>query len=263
MLLGVTPDPTAAGRAAPMTPDERRAAIAAAVLPLVAERGVDVTSRELAEAAGVAEGTLFRAFGDKATLLGAVAMAGLERSSVPEATRAELAAVDLSLPLEDRIARVIELGRSRMADVIRWMGVLRTLHHREGLGHDVPSPQAQEFRTRVFAQREQQREATVEGLVAVLGPDVNRLRVPVEVAVALVEASIAGTHGRVDHLVPAPSARVVADALVHGIVHGVVHDPAGPDAGVDDDTADDAEKDRDAAPSAAENPPDAPHTEEP
>ncbi|WP_240930485.1 TetR/AcrR family transcriptional regulator [Isoptericola sp. BMS4] len=247
----MTPDPTAAGRAAPMTPDERRAAIAAAVLPLVAERGVDVTSRELADAAGVAEGTLFRAFGNKHALIGAVAIEGLERASGPESTGAALAAIDHALPLADRIARVIELGRDSTADVMRWMTVLRALHHRADAREAALSDEAKALRSRIFAQRQRQREVIVEGLVAVLGPDVHRLRVPVEVAVALVEASVAGTHGRVEPLVPAPPARVVADALVHGIVHDVARHP------------DDAEKDRDAAPSAAENPPDAPHTEEP
>lgn len=255
MVVGVTPDPTAAGRAAPMTPDERRAAIAAAVLPLVAERGVDVTSRELAEAAGVAEGTLFRAFGSKQALVGAVAIEGLERASGPESTGAALAAIDHALPLTDRIARVIELGRDRTEEVMRWMGVLRALHHRADAREAALSDEAKELRSRLFAQRQRQREVIVEGLVAVLGPDAPRLRVPMEVAVALVEASVAGTHGRVDHLVPAPSAQVVADALVHGIVRDQADTEADAEA--------DAEKDRDAAPSAAENPPDAPHTEEP
>jgi AcrR family transcriptional regulator len=213
----MSPDPTTSGRAAPMSPDDRRAAIATAVLPLVADRGADVTTRELAEAACVAEGTLFRAFGDKEALIGAVAVEGLERASGAEATRAELAGIDRTLPLTDRIAQVIELGRNRMADVVRWMGVLRVLHHRADVREAALSEQAKELRSRLFAQRELQREATVEGIVAVLGPDAHRLRVPVDVAVALIEASIAGTHGRVDHLMPAPPPRVVADALVHGI----------------------------------------------
>lgn len=49
--------------------DDRRAQILAAVLPVVLERGMAVTSKELADAAGVAEGTIFKAFGDKETLL--------------------------------------------------------------------------------------------------------------------------------------------------------------------------------------------------
>jgi AcrR family transcriptional regulator len=209
--------PEAGSRAAPMSPDDRRAAIIQAVTPLVGELGIDVTSRELADAAGVAEGTLFRAFGDKLTLVGAVAVEGLHRASGPEETRAELASIDREAPLEERLERVIELGRRRMADVMRWMGVLRVLHHRTGARDHVQPEHVREFREQLAEQRQRQRDVTVAGLIAVLEPDEHRLRVPVEVAVALVEASIAGTHGRVDHLLPAPSPRVVADALVHGI----------------------------------------------
>lgn len=207
-----------AARATPMTPDDRRASIVDAVLPLVAERGADVTSRDLAEAAGVAEGTLFRAFGDKRTLVGAVAFEGLHRASGPEATRAELAGIDPADPLEDRLTAAIELGRARMAEVVRWMGVLRTLHERAGNAPDPASEQATELRSRLLGQRELQRSVTVRGLEDLLRPDVHRLRVPLDVAVALLEASIAGTHGRIDRLTPAPPARVVADVLVHGLV---------------------------------------------
>jgi AcrR family transcriptional regulator len=201
-----------------MTPDDRRAAIVDAVLPLVAERGADVTSRELADAAGVAEGTLFRAFGDKRTLVGAVAFEGLHRSSGPEATRIELAGIDPACSLEDRLTTAIELGRARMAEVVRWMGVLRTLHERAGHTPDPTTDQAVELRSRLLGQRELQRSVTVRGLQDLLRPDAHRLRVPIDVAVAVLEAAIAGTHGRIDHLTPAPPARVVADVLVHGLV---------------------------------------------
>ena len=44
-----------------------------AVIPLILEHGVGITSRQIAEAAGVAEGTVFRAFGDKESLIAAAA----------------------------------------------------------------------------------------------------------------------------------------------------------------------------------------------
>ncbi|MFE6970002.1 TetR/AcrR family transcriptional regulator [Isoptericola sp. NPDC057653] len=253
----------ASRRATPLSPDDRRTAIIDAVLPLVGEFGLDVTSRELADAAGVAEGTLFRAFGDKLTLIGAVAVEGLHRASGPVETRAELAAIDREAPLEERLERVIELGRRRMSDVVRWMGVLRALHHRTGARDMVPSEHVQDFRAQLATQREQQREATVAGLIGVLQPDEHRLRVPIEVAVALLEASIAGTHGRVDHLLPAPSPRVVADALVHGIARTDTDTDTGGTAGGPPT----AEKDQDRDPAATENHPGAtprtPHPQEP
>ncbi|WP_245885870.1 TetR/AcrR family transcriptional regulator [Xylanimonas oleitrophica] len=213
-------------RAAPLAPDDRRAAVIDAVMPLVAERGPDVTTKELAAAAGVAEGTLFRVFPDKHSLVGEAAIEGLRRASRPAETRAELAAVDRSAPLEQRLEQVIELGRARMGDVVRWMGVLRQLHARTAAA-EVPHERMEELRAELFGQRELQRQATLKGLHAVLRPDEARLRVPLDVAVALLESAIAGTHARVDHLLPALPAAVVADALVHGLLSPSPNSDAG------------------------------------
>ncbi|WP_425843317.1 TetR/AcrR family transcriptional regulator [Agrococcus sp. TSP3-2-1] len=55
-----------------LSADDRRAQIIDAVTPAVLELGAAITSRQLADAAGVAEGTLFKAFGDKESLLAAL-----------------------------------------------------------------------------------------------------------------------------------------------------------------------------------------------
>src|SRR5690625_3506692 len=60
-------------RATPMSADERRAWIIEALLPLLVERGGEVRTKEIAEAAGVAEGTIFRVFTDKRELMLAAA----------------------------------------------------------------------------------------------------------------------------------------------------------------------------------------------
>ncbi|MFD6142853.1 TetR/AcrR family transcriptional regulator [Promicromonospora sp. NPDC060271] len=213
-------------RAAPMAPEDRKAAIVDSVLPLVGERGADVTSRELAQAAGVAEGTLFRAFGDKTALVGAVAVEGLHRAAGPEETLAELTAIDSALPLERRLALVIEAGRDRMAEVMRWMSVLRQLRVTlPPVDDDATRRRMTEFRDGLMAQRASQHAATVEGITAVLAPDLHRLRVPVEVAISLVESAIAGTHHRLDDLLPVVPAHVLADALVNGLA-GPPDEPA-------------------------------------
>src|SRR5690606_3432590 len=59
--------------------------------------------------------------------------------------------------------------------------------------------------------------ASAEGIAAVLAPDAHRLRVPVEVAVSLVEAAIAGAHLRIEQVQPVVPAAVLADALVNGL----------------------------------------------
>ncbi|WP_084077053.1 TetR/AcrR family transcriptional regulator [Demequina sp. NBRC 110057] len=60
-------------RAARLSPEERRESILDAVTPLLLDVGADVTTRQIAEAAGVAEGTIFRVFEDKDALLAAAA----------------------------------------------------------------------------------------------------------------------------------------------------------------------------------------------
>jgi AcrR family transcriptional regulator len=59
-------------RATPMTPDARRRALVAAARPLIAAHGPEVSTKRIAEAAGVAEGTIFRVFDTKADLIAAV-----------------------------------------------------------------------------------------------------------------------------------------------------------------------------------------------
>ena len=106
-------------RARPLAPEDRRDAILTAVLPLLRERGREVTSRELAEAAGVAEGTIFRAFGDKESLLEAALVQLLD----PEVFRDELRRIPRDLPLDDKLTAVIEAIRARFGEVFRVMTV--------------------------------------------------------------------------------------------------------------------------------------------
>jgi AcrR family transcriptional regulator len=56
-------------RVAPLPPEDRRAAIIEATRPLLEECGMSISTRQIAQAAGVAEGTLFRVFPDKASLI--------------------------------------------------------------------------------------------------------------------------------------------------------------------------------------------------
>lgn len=211
--------PAAPGRASPLAPDDRRQAIIRAVLPLVRDRGAEVTSKELAVAAGVAEGTLFRAFGDKSSLVHLVAMEGLRRSAGPTDTSEALAAIDLGLPLEDRIAEVMTVGGRRALEREHWIQVLAAVHRHRG-GQGGPSQeQVERFRTQLAELRQKQRRATLDGLLAVLTPDRHRLRVPPEVAATLVEATVSGMHQALD---PTPDASAIADALVNGIAPSVV-----------------------------------------
>ena len=58
-------------RATPLPRDERRRALIDATQPLLLEHGPGITSRQIAEAANVAEGTIFRVFASKQELIDA------------------------------------------------------------------------------------------------------------------------------------------------------------------------------------------------
>ena len=65
-----------------MSPDERRQAIIAATRPLLVARGGQFTIKEVAEAAGIAEGTIFRVFASKQDLMHAVVADILDTASL-------------------------------------------------------------------------------------------------------------------------------------------------------------------------------------
>lgn len=100
-------------RAAPLPPDERRQAIVEAVLPLLVERGSGVTSRELAKAAGVAEGTIWKVFSDKRDLLATAIRQAIDPTAFDHA----VAALDPQLGFEERLVATTELMGRRMHDI--------------------------------------------------------------------------------------------------------------------------------------------------
>ncbi|HWD63434.1 MAG TPA: TetR/AcrR family transcriptional regulator [Humibacter sp.] len=112
--------PKIPNRASPLPPEERKAAIITAVIPVMIEHGASLTSRQIAEAAGVAEGTIFRVFGDKETLLREAADAYLD----PAPLKAHLREIDPTLPLEDKIGAILRTLRDRFHGVISIMSAL-------------------------------------------------------------------------------------------------------------------------------------------
>ncbi|MFD7659420.1 TetR/AcrR family transcriptional regulator [Actinosynnema sp. NPDC059797] len=87
-------------RAPAMSLEDRREAIVQATVPLLFEHGANVTTSQIAEAAGIAEGTVFRAFKDKQELIRtcvqAVLVADAELALIEEARRAGTLAERLS-----------------------------------------------------------------------------------------------------------------------------------------------------------------------
>jgi AcrR family transcriptional regulator len=112
-------------RATALPPDERRSMIVAATLPLLLEHGDRVTSRQIAEAAGIAEGTIFRAFADKDEIIAAVIEAALD----PGPLEAALSDIPRDLAFEDALAGAVVIMQQRVIDTWRLVSSVGTRFH--------------------------------------------------------------------------------------------------------------------------------------
>lgn len=190
---------TSVSRATPLPPDERRAALIAATEPLLEQFGRDVSTRQIAQAACVAEGTIFRAFATKDALIDAV----LEEVFDVQRVCDELAAIDASLDLETRMVTAVGVLQTRLRKVF---ALFHSMRIRPG---DDPA----DFRVRQRSDNERLNAA----LTTLLTPDADRLRLPAaEAANALRTMTFALTHPILGNERYTDPAQIV-DLLRHGI----------------------------------------------
>ncbi len=120
-----TPAP-AFRRAAPLPAEKRRAAIVRAVAALVVDEGPSVTTRRLARAAGVSEGTLFNVFDDKDELIAAVIDATIDPGPYERA----LVGIDADAPFDEQLRLATELTSRRVVDIWKLLSRVEPHHHR-------------------------------------------------------------------------------------------------------------------------------------
>ena len=141
-----------------MSPDDRRLALVEATVPLLLEHGRTVTSRQIAEAAGVAEGTIFRVFDSKDDLVAAALDHAFDMAPFLE----DLSRIEPDQPLRALVSDVVTLLQIRFRGIFELMTAV-------GM---VGPPSAKKH-------MQQHREEAAAIMVGLLAPHAHELAVPV------------------------------------------------------------------------------------
>ncbi|MEV4460782.1 helix-turn-helix domain-containing protein [Microbispora sp. NPDC049633] len=201
-------DSPARRRAPAMSTEQRRAMIVAAALPLVAEHGAAVTTSQIARAAGIGEGTVFRAFGDKDELLDACLIEAMN----PDHVLRELASISLDEPLPDRLTQAAEALHAHLGRMGTVIGALHGTGHRRERGRggrEGGREGTREGDRPIPGGREASMKATREAVVELIEPDRPALRLePEQIASVFLGMLFTRSQG--------PSPEELVDILLHG-----------------------------------------------
>jgi AcrR family transcriptional regulator len=184
-------------RAAPLSPDDRRAAIMAATERLITARAGDVSTAEIAQAAGIAQGTIFRVFPTKESIIDAIFADAFDRDAV----RAELASLEPVADLAERMRRIVTIlqGRNR-----RIVALFNALGARKPTGLGDPAHRASW-------------ELSLAGIAALLEPDRAELRMPPLEAARLLQSLVIAMNGPLVAERPEYSPDAIVDLILNGI----------------------------------------------
>jgi AcrR family transcriptional regulator len=196
-------------RAVPLPPKERRESIIATTIPLVARRGASVTTAEIADAAGIAEGTVFSVFDDKADLLRAVFAAALDPSGVVDS----ISKIDKDQPLKDQLIEATTILVERASGVAGIVDALRSL---SPMDHSASG----DHRMHIMHARAtaiEARSAVHASLIGLLSGHTEDLRVRPDVAAAALTAQA----WHAGHMMTAdpPSVGEIVDLIVNGAIN--------------------------------------------
>jgi AcrR family transcriptional regulator len=193
-----------------MSADERRKAILDVVVPLLAEKGSELSTREIAVAAGIAEGTIFRVFDDKRALMIAAAKEAINPAGGEELFhRTVLELPDLRSKVVAAAERVQERMRLTMAVMVAVRVHLMAEAHADEHHRKHPGPPA-------FVLEAQ--EALNQRLTALFEPHRDELAIePAQAAVAL-RSLVFGASRPELGMKAVLTPDQIADVLLHGVL---------------------------------------------
>lgn len=173
-------------------------------MPLLRERGARVSTAEIAQAAKVSEGTIFRVFESKDDLLSATLSHALD----PAPTLAELTAIDPGLPLSERLVQVVQIWQRRVREV---SGLMASMFA-SGDGPQVRP------RQRNHAEHRAHSDQLVAAIAAVIGEDAALLSLSATEAASLLRSMAFAT----SHPMISDEAVTDPQTLVHILLHGIL-----------------------------------------
>lgn len=199
------PEPDRAGspgravRAAPLPAEERRAALVSATLSLVRRHGLAVTTRQIAESSGVAEGTIFRVFSTKDELVDEALRAAFDPAPLIDSLRT----IDRSLPLEDRLVELVRRLQSHFTRIFETMAAAHLVEPPPGMHHSSEHAHYVQLANRVARD--------------LLAGDEDRFRLPVEEVMRIIRLlTFSGSHPGISH-----QHRLSPEEIVDVVLDGV------------------------------------------